>query len=251
MKLPTIAVPTYELVLPSDGRKIKYRPFLVQEEKLFLLALEGLSKDEKDQRKNQKSILETIQQIAENCILVPTNIDVEKLPSFDIEYIFLQLSAKSIDDKLNLYFDGRKNTECEECKKQKHVTVDLNTVEVKRNKKHTNKIELDKNLGLIMRYPSFSSYSDLERIETLSDSMFDLIVNCIESIYDNDTVYDAKDSTKEELQTFLNQFNKKQLQKVKEFFDTMPSLYHRVEWKCSKCGFEQHYDMEKVEDFFA
>lgn len=249
MKLPKIATPTYELTLPSNGTKIKYRPFLVPEEKLFLLTVEGLSKDPADESKNKRSILQTMQNVIDNCIISP-EINSGKLPIFDLMYIFVQLRARSISDKLDLYFDGKKDSACEECKKQKHVQVDLTQIQIKKNEKHTNKIQITKEVGLVLKYPSFDLYAQIETRDKLSDIEDDLIIGCIESIYDSTNIYDAKDCSREELIEWLNQLNKKQLSAVNQFFETMPRMYHKVEIKCDKCGAVRYYEMENIEDFF-
>lgn len=248
MELPKIAIPTYELILPSDGRKIKFRSFLVPEEKIFLLTLEGLSSKPEDIDKNQLSMLLAVEQITNNCIISP-KIDVSKLPIFDLDYIFVQLRAKSINDKLDLYFAGKTESECAECKKQKHITVDLNSIQVKKDPTHSTKIEITKDVGFIMKYPSFSMYQSYQN-KKMSDVIYDLAIDCIQSIYDKSELYDASTYTKEQLTEFYNQLTRKQTAKIKNFFDTMPKLFHRIEWKCSTCGTEQHYDLEKTEDFF-
>jgi hypothetical protein len=251
MPLPTIPTPTYELTLPSNGKKIKYRPFLVPEEKIFLLTLEGLSDKAEDELQNKKNIMLSIRQVINNCVLEPKDFEIESLPVFDLEYIFVQLRAKSINDKLDLYFEGNKDLECEECRKSKHIEVDLNTVKVKRKKEHSNQVKITDDLIVTMKYPSFSLYTELETNTKLSDLMFDFIVECIENICDKDEVYEAKDYKKEELRAFVDSMSKKQYLKIKDFFDTMPRLEHRIEWECPKCKKKHHYDLTEIEDFFA
>jgi len=253
MPLPKIATPTYELTLPSTGKKIKFRPFLVHEHKLFLLTLEGLSDKEEDKQKNQKNIVDVIKQIAKNCILDP-NIDIDSLALFDVEYIFLQLRAKSINDKLDLFFKGRskEDTECVECQKQKHIQVDLNSIQILKSDKHNKKIQLTDKVGVIMKYPTYSLYSKMQTL-TNSDAVntgFEYITNCIESIYDETNMYDVSEYSQKDLYQFIEQLTSSQYEKIEQFFDSMPKLYHKIEMKCKSCGFIQTYEMDSINDFF-
>ena len=239
MPLPKISTPTYELELPSNGQTIKFRPFLVREEKLLVLALEG---------EDTKEISNAIKTVIKNCI-VSKGIKVESLPTFDIEYLFLNIRGKSVGEKVEINIicpdDGETTVP---------VSIDLDDIKVQKNEKHTNKIQLDDALIMEMKYPSLDQFIknnfDFSG-STSMDQSFDLIASCIDKIYNEEEVWSASDVTKKELLEFLDQMNSSQFKKIEEFFDTMPKLSHEVKVKNPKTEVESKVVLEGLSSFFA
>ena len=237
MALPKVTTPTYELVLPSTDMKVKYRPFLVKEEKLLLIAMES---------ENDVNIADSVKQVIKNCTF--NEVDVEKLPVFDLEYVFLQIRAKSVGEivKIKLLCPDDKKTYAK-------VDVDLSKVQVQVGDDHTNKIELTDDMGMIMTYPTIDSFAE-SGIQTLNASnMLDVIGGCILQIYEQkgEKVYEAKDQTKKELSDFIEQMNTGQFQKVQKFFDTMPRLKHTVKVKNPKTKKSGEVVLTGLNDFFG
>ena len=237
MALPKLNTPTYELEIPSTDEKIKYRPFLVKEEKILMIAMES---------QDQKQIVQAVKDIVSACTYDKLNID--EMPMFDVEYVFLQIRAKSVGEESKLKIlcpdDG---------KTYAPVTVDLTKVEVQVDEGHTNKIELTKDTGLIMTYPTFKTMDSLGDTKLKSENMLDVISSCILQIYEGkgEKVYDAKDQTKAELVEFLEQLNSTQFSEVRKFFDTMPKLKHDVKVKNPKTKKENKVTLTGLNDFFA
>ena len=237
MALPRLDVPTYELTIPSTDDKIKYRPFLVKEEKILLIAMEsGETKD----------MLQAVKDIVDECTFNQLNLG--NMPMFDIEYIFLNIRAKSVGEisKLKVLCQ-------DDMKTYAKVEVDLNEIEVQVTDEHTNKIELTDAMGVIMKYPTIDSFAD-NKIEDIAPSnMLDVIVTCIDKIYDKkgEEVFDAKDSTKQELIDFVEQMNTTQFADVQKFFDTMPSLTHEITVKNPKTKKESKVTLNGLNDFFG
>jgi len=242
--LPKIDVPIYNVELPLTKKKIRYRPFLVKEEKLLMMAMES---------DDFKGVLTTIKQVANNCIL--DEVDIDDLPVTDMEFLFLHLRARSVSEVVELNYkcnntvkddDGNDKT-CNHI-----VKLDFNIFDIKPtfDEKHSNKIELSKDLGIVMRYPTFES---VEMIEEDNDvqKVFAILVTCIDYIYDADNIYYAKDVTKEELVEFIDSMSRDQFEKVKTFFDTMPKLKKNVEFKCGKCGYSENIEVEGLQNFFG
>lgn len=240
MSLPKINSPIYETRLISSGKIVKFRPFLVKEQKLFLMAAE--SNDTKD-------ITNTIKQVLQNCVLTE-DIDIENLPIFDLEYLFLQLRAKSVGEISKLtYKCNNKIDENKTCGNVVEINVDLNSIKPTIPKEHNPKIQLSKNLGMMMRYPNFSMLNKLN-IESELD-MFKILVSCIDYIYDNDSIYYTKDYTSDELNEFIDTMSQEDLEKVKNFFTTMPKIEKDVEFKCKKCGYTETMHLEGIQNFFS
>ena len=241
--LPKIDVPVYEIKLTSTGESIKFRPFTVKEEKLFLLAYES---------DNAKYSVDTIIQVLNNCII--SDLDVKELPTFDIEYLFLNLRARSVGELVKLKYrcNNDVGTEEEPKKCNSSVEMELNVLEIEpsKNPEHTNKIEITENLGIVMKYPKMGLIKDNTDIEDFN-AVLDLIINCIDYIYDKDNIYYSKDSTKEELTEFLDSLQSKELEKIKVFFDTMPKLKKRVDFNCNKCGYHENIELEGLQSFFG
>jgi len=237
MALPKIDVPTYELVVPSTDEKIKYRPFLVKEEKLLLIAMES--------GKNE-DILRGVKEIVDACTF--SKLKLGDMPMFDVEYIFLQIRSKAVGEVSTLRILCQDDGET-----YAKVEVDLTKIEVQVDDTHTNKIELSDEMGVIMKYPTIDSFADNGIEEMKPSNMIDVIVTCISQIYDKkgEEVYDSKDSTKEELIEFVEQMNTEQFKDVQKFFDTMPKLKHEVTVKNPKTKVKSKVVLSGLSDFFG
>jgi len=240
MALPKLNVPVYETILPSTERVIKYRPFLVKEEKLLLTALEGGTGNE---------MPAAIKQIINNC--VQTELDVDNLSTFDIEYLFLRLRAKSVGEEVTI---GLKPYPCGQndgklCEKTTEVKINLEEVKVTKNEKHTNKIMLDDKIGVIMDYPNSSS---LEKIEGDNFTVgMNLIKSSIKMIFTAEQTHERDSFNDEDLNEFLDSLNSDQFQSIRQFFDTMPKLSHTVKYTCSTCGEKKETILEGLDSFFG
>jgi hypothetical protein len=237
MALPKLNVPTYELVVPSTDEKIKYRPFLVKEEKVLLMAMEsGKTED----------ILQATKTIVDECTF--NKMKLGSMPMFDVEYIFLQIRSKSVGEVSKLKILCRDDGET-----YANVEVDLTEIEVQVNDDHTNKIELTDEMGVIMRYPTIDSFSTAGISDITADNMLDVIVACIEKIYDKkgEEVYDSKDSSKKELMDFVEGMNTTQFQDVQAFFDSMPKLRHEITVVNPKTKKENIVALSGLNDFFG
>ena len=243
--LPKIDVPIYNVKLLSNGKNLRFRPFTVKEEKLFLMANENEDLD---------NVVDTIKQILNNCVL--DDFQIDSLPLFDIEYLFLNIRARSISEVVNLKYKCNNNILDEETKEEKKcnnvVEIDLNILEVEPEKQegHTNKIEITEKMGIIMKYPSFETIKKFD-VEDEADSIIKITVNCIDYVYDSDSIYYAKDSTEEELIEFVESMQAKDLEKIKTFFDTMPKMKRDIDFKCNKCGHEEKIELEGIQNFFV
>ena len=237
MALPKLTTPTYELEIPSTDEKIKYRPFLVKEEKILMMALES---------KSEKDITKAVKDIVSACTFNKVNID--NMPMFDVEYIFLQVRSKSVGEvsKLKLLCPDDKKTYAD-------VEVDLNEVKVQVGEDHTNKIDLGNGMGIIMQYPSIDSFKDSGFRDINASNMLEVISTCILQIYEEEgkKVYNSKDQTSKELTDFIEQLNTKQFKDVQKFFDTMPKLKHEITIKNPKTKKESKIVLSGLNDFFA
>jgi len=236
MALPKLTTPTYELEVPSTDEKIQFRPFLVKEEKILLVAMEGGKSED---------ILEAVKQIVESCTF--EKLDLGRMPMFDVEYIFLNIRAKSVGEvsKLRLLCPDDNKTYGE-------VEVNLQDVKVQVDEGHNNKIELDNKMGMIMTYPSIDTFKKSGITTINASNMLDVIGTCILQIYENEgeKVYDAKDQTKKELSEFIESLQSKHFKKVQQFFDTMPKLRHTVKVKNPKTKKESEIVLAGLQDFF-
>jgi hypothetical protein len=240
MPLPKISTPTYELELPSSGKKIKYRPFLVREEKILIMALES---------EDMKQISSAIVQILSDCILTKT-IKVPELSTFDIEYLFLNVRAKSVGESVEVNItcpdDGETTVQME---------IDIDTIKVKKDPEHKNIIKLDDVLSMKLKYPSLDQFveSNFEVGDNESDvnKSLSMISSCIDVIYDAEDSWNASDSTKKELEEFIEQLNTKQFKEIENFFTTMPKLSHTLMVKNPKTGVESEVVLEGLASFFS
>ena len=239
MPLPTIVTPSYELELPSTGKKIKYRPFLVKEEKLLVLALET---------EDTKQISTAIKTVLKNCIQT-RGVKVENLPTFDIEYLFLNIRGKSVGEEVevNLIAPDDEVT-------QVPVTINIDDIKIQKSEDHTNKVKLDAELVMEMKYPSLDHFikSNFDFTEEVSmDQSFDLIASCIDKIYNQEEVWSTSDCTKKEVKEFLEQMNSMQFKEIEKFFETMPKLSHSVTFTNPKTKVESTVSLEGLSSFFA
>jgi hypothetical protein len=239
MPLPKIATPTYELELPSTGESINYRPFLVKEEKLLVLALET---------EDTKQITTAIKNVLKNCVLTK-GIKVDQLPTFDIEFLFLNIRGKSVGEEIEV------NIICPDDEEtQVPITIDLDDIKVQKNDKHTNQIKLDKDLMMELKYPSLEQFIknnfDFNDANSM-DQSFELIATCIDKIFTADEVWATADCTKKEVKDFLEQMNSAQFKLIEEFFTTMPKLSHTIKVKNPKTKVESEVVLEGLASFFA
>ena len=237
MALPKLNTPTYELEVPSTDEKIKYRPFLVKEEKILLMAMES---------KDNAQIINAVKDIVLSCTF--EKVDVSTMPMFDMEYIFLNIRAKSVGEvsKLKLLCPDDKKTYAD-------VELDLTEVKVQVDDNHTNKIELTDDMGMIMTYPTIDSFLE-SGIETINaNNMLDVIGSCVLQIYENngEKVYQAKDQTKKELTEFIESMNSGQFKKLQSFFDTMPKLKHTIKITNPKTKKTSDVTLSGLNDFFG
>ena len=237
MALPKLITPTYELEIPSTDEKIKYRPFLVKEEKILMMAMES---------KASADITQAVKDIVTECTFGKVKID--NMPMFDVEYIFLNIRAKSVGEvsKLKLLCPDDGKTYAE-------VELNLNEVKVHVGEDHTNKIELDNGMGMIMNYPTIDSFKDSGIRDINASNMLDVISGCILQIYEEEgkKTYDPKDQTKKELTDFIEQLNTKQFKDVQKFFETMPKMKHEITIKNPKTKKESKVTLTGLNDFFA
>ena len=249
MGLPRVAVPEYSMTLPSNGKEVKYRPFLVKEEKLLLIAMEGEKEDE---------IMNAIKDVISNCVYDDINIDT--LPLFDIEYIFLWLRAKSKGELIEL------NYSCPKCNGKIPISFSIEKIKVHKSDNHSNKVELTDDLGIVLKYPDIILQ---QKIAKLSDDLkeiemvFKTIITCIDYIYDKEKTYSSKDYTEKEMEEFMESLTDEQFQKLSKFYENMPKLKHEVKLECKNkikeegkkkekvCGYTEDIVLEGLQSFFA
>ena len=246
MALPKIDVPTYETTLISSGKKVKYRPFLVKEQKLFLMAAQAA---------DEKETIDVVKQVLNNCII--TDIDVDDLPTFDLEYLFMQLRARSVGEVVNLKYNCNnivKDDKDEDKVCGGLVKFDLHLLEIEptRSEEHNNKIEISDKLGIVMKYPTLKMIGNTKNLQDENiEVVIDMIIKCIDYVYDADQIYYAKDSTQEELMEFLESMQQDDLEKIQKFFTTMPKISRPLDFKCGKCGYEEKIVVEGIQNFFV
>ena len=241
MPLPKINTPTYELVLPSSGKKIKYRPFLVREEKILIMALET---------EDQKQITRAVIDILSSCIITK-GIKLDKLATFDIEYLFLNVRSKSVGEQIEV------NITCpDDGKTSVPISVDIDSIKIQKDKSHTNIVKLDNSLSLKLKYPSMEQFvsTNFESAEESGSEIkttLDMIISCIDTIFNEEESWPASESTKKELEEFLDQLNTKQFKMIEDFFATMPKLTHTLKVKNPKTNVESTVKLEGLASFFT
>ena len=239
MPLPEINTPTYELTLPSTGKKIKYRPFLVREEKILIMALET---------EDTEQITNAVVDIISGCILTK-GVDVTKLATFDIEYLFLNVRSKSVGESVEV------NVICpDDNKTSVQVEIDIDSIKIQKTKGHKNIIKLDDQYSMKLKYPSLNEFIDTN-FESSEESdvnkSLNMITSCIEMIYDKEESWDASDSTKQELEEFIEQLNSKQFKTIEKFFETMPKLSHKLKVTNPTTEVESEVVLEGLASFFT
>ena len=239
MPLPKIATPTYELELPSTGQSIQYRPFLVKEEKVLVIALES---------EDNKQITTAIKAVLKSCILTK-GVKVESLPTFDIEYLFLNIRGKSVGEELEV------NVICpDDGETTVPVVINLDEIEVQKDENHSNKIKIDDSIMMELKYPSLDQFIKNNfdfNDKNAMDQSFELIATCIDKIYTEEEVWATADCTKKEVKEFLESMNSNQFKKIETFFETMPKLSHTVKVTNPKTKVESEVVMEGLASFFA
>ncbi len=239
MPLPKINTPTYELTLPSNNKKIKYRPFLVREEKILIMALET---------ENSEDISNAVVDILSECILTK-GVDVTKLATFDIEYLFLNVRSKSVGETVEV------NIVCpDDNKTSVQMEINLDSIKVQKTRGHKNIIKLDDQYSLKLKYPSLDEFigNNFDTNESnMVDKSLNMISSCIEMVYDEEESWDASDSTKEELEEFVEQLNSKQFKAIEKFFETMPKLSHKVKVTNPNTKVENELVLEGLQSFFG
>ena len=236
MALPKLGYPTFELELPSTGKTIKYRPFLVKEEKVLLMALES---------KDEKQVIGAVKDLIKNCVI--TRIKVESLPSFDLEYLFLKIRGASIGETITL------TVTCQDDNKtQVEANININEVEIFKPEGHDKKIMFDDKTGLVMRYPSMKEFVDREFLqkEMKTDEVYEFIADSIDQIFDDEEVYDSSTTTKKEFRTFVDSMTTKQFEKIQTFFDTMPTVKHEIEVYNPKTKKKSSLTLQGMNSFF-
>jgi len=239
MPLPKIATPTYELELPSTQKKIRYRPFLVKEEKVLIIAMES---------EDQKQITNAIKTVIGNCIL-SKGIKVDQLSTFDIEYLFLNIRGKSVGESVEVLITCPDDGET-----QVSVTIDLDDIKVQTDSNHTRDIVLDENLRMRMKYPSLDEFikSNFSIDGSMGvDESFQLIASCVEQIYNEEESWSASDCTKKEMLAFIEELSTKQFKEIETFFETMPKLSHTIKVKNPNTEIESEVVLEGLSSFFA
>ena len=239
MPLPKIATPVYELELPSTGQTIEYRPFLVKEEKVLVIALES---------EDTKQITTAIKNVIKNCIRTK-GVKVEDLPTFDIEYLFLNIRGKSVGEEIEV------NVTCpDDGVTQVPITINLDDIQVQKNEEHSNRIKVDDNIMMEMKYPSLDQFIknnfDFDDKNAM-DQSFDLIATCIDKVFTEEEVWAVEDCSKKEIVEFLEQMNSSQFKEIEKFFETMPKLSHSIKVKNPKTKKENEVVIEGLAGFFA
>ena len=237
MALPKIGYPTYELELPSTGKSIKYRPFLVKEEKVLLLALES---------KDEKQVIGAVKDLIKNCVI--TRLKVDTLPSFDLEYLFLKIRGASIGENIILTVTCLDDNET-----QVEANINIDDVEVFKPEGHDKKIMFDDKTGVVMRYPSMKEFVEREFLqkEMKTEEVYGFIADSIDQIFDDEEVYDSSTTTKKEFRTFVESLTTKQFEKIQKFYESSPKLSHTFKVTNPNTGKEYSYTIEGLQSFFA
>ena len=238
MALPKLKVPLFDVTIPSTNKNAKFRPFLVKEEKILLMAQAGGTK---------KEIVNALKQIINNCVVLSdgSSVDVDHLTTFDLEYLFIKIRAKSVDNMVKLRYMDHED--------QKHYDfeVPLDQIEIIHTPEHKNKIKVDKEVGVALKYPTATMILKMEELDIAEeDAALFMISSCIDYVYDAENVYPAKDETPEELQTFVESLSVSAFTEIQKFFDTMPKLYYKIEYTNSM-GTEREIELSSLDDFFT
>ncbi len=238
MALPKNSMPSFNMVIPSTNKQVRFRPFVVKEEKALLIA---------QQSEDTTIMIDTLKGVLSNVLL--DDVDVDKLAIFDLEYMFLQIRGKSVGETVDLLFQCDEDHGEQNEKAKAKVIINLGDLKVVKPEGHTNKIPLFNNVGVIMKYPTLDATDFLKDADNIEE-VFNLVAELIDVIYDGEEVYHAKETRKEELLEFLNNLTSEQFAKIQHFFETMPKLSTKIEYKCPVCGKEHHKVLEGLQNFF-
>lgn len=240
MALPVMNAPVYNMVVPSTNQPVKFRPFLVKEEKALLLA---------HQSEDVVTMVDSLKQVIASCVL--DKIDTNTLATFDLEYMFTQIRAKSVGENVELLFSCDQPSCADNEKARVQVNIDLTKLEVERTEGHSNRIELFGNVGIVMKYPNIQTIKRLQNVDASDiDNIFDVVAECIDYIFEGDEIYHAKEQKKTELIEFMNNLTSEQFVKIQEFFTTMPKIRKKVEYNCPVCGTHHEKTLEGMQSFF-
>lgn len=249
MTLPKIDLPTYEVTLPCSSKTVKFRPFLVKEQKILLMALES---------NNESDIVRSIKQVVSNCI-IDKDFNVEEMSSVDLEYFFIHLRARSIGEKIQREYTCKNKVgeNDEECNNVMQIEYDILSVKVETKPNHNKTVFFSKDVGVVMKYPSMKMAENLAlaakaKTKKISSADFalDVVIDCMDFIFDKDNVYHIKEMNRQEVKDYIENIPKASFDKIEEFFDTIPELKSTIEHKCSKCGFEHKIEMDGMINFF-
>lgn len=238
MALPMMNTPTYNMVIPSSEVSVKFRPFLVKEEKALLIA---------QQSEDLMVMVDTLKGVIKSCVL--DSIDVNKLATFDIEYMFTQIRAKSVGEIIELIFPCDNDHGEDNEKARVKVSIDLTTLQVEKDNNHTNKIDLFGDVGVMMKYPTIDVMRKLDDNDSI-ENIFDVVAMSIDYIYQGDEIFYAKEQKHEEMLQFLNNLTSEQFVKIQNFFDTMPRIKKQIEYTCPVCQKEHKKMLEGMQSFF-
>lgn len=244
MALPKLDVPVYEVKLISNNKPVRFRPFLVKEQKLFLMAQEA---------NDPKETIRVIRQVLKNCII--DDIDIDNLPTFDLEWLFMHLRARSVEETVELRYKCNNilkddNGEDKKCNGVVDLKVNLLDIKPTKHAEHSDKFKLTEKLGICLKYPTFELVEKYESMDE-NEVMMEILADCIDYLYDDDQVYYAKDSSREELKEFIDNLQQKDLEKIKNFFETVPELKENVHFKCPKCSYEEDITISGLQNFFV
>lgn len=241
MALPKLDIPTYEIELPVSKKKIKYRPFLVKEQRNLLMAMESDSAD---------SIHQNVKDILYNCTLTE-NIDIEKLPIIDVEYYFINLRAKSVGEVIESKYKCNNEVDGDICGNIMENSVDLTKIHVTQNEEISSEIKISDKITVKLKYPEFNIVKESLEYDDINEITFNMVAKSIEYIYDGEQFYYANEAQPGELLTFVEQMNQEQFSKIENFFNNLPKLKEIIEMNCSKCGFHHKIEIEGIENFFV
>ncbi len=235
MSLPTIKVPEYKMELPSNGKEMKYRPFLVKEEKVLHVAMES---------GDSETMVDAISRVVSSCFSMEES-EVREMPLFDLEYCFLQIRSKSVGEV------ATPSVKCSECGNVYEVDVDVSEIGIEKDEKHSTNIELSDGVGVMMKYPSLGELGSGVANDSSSEAALDILIDCIDKVYDSENVHDRKDFSRDDIEEFVEGLTKDNFEKISNFFETMPKTQKKVEHKCPNCGHEDEIDIEGIENFFG
>lgn len=241
MALPKIDAPVYELDLPLSKHRVRFRPFLVKEQRNLLMAMEAEDKD---------TIEKNIRQILHNCTLTQ-EIEIDSLPIIDVEYYFLHLRARSVGEIVHNKYKCENEVNGKTCNNTMEADINLLDIQVQFPDNVKDEIQLTEKIMIKLKYPEYSVLEVANKIENVTDMAFEMILNSIDYIFDGEQYYYASETSKQELNEFVNQLNQEQFSKIEDFFNNLPKMSKTIDLTCGKCGFHHHIEVEGLEDFFG